>query len=232
MQQFLLHRLTLLSSAALLTLVSCTNPSNANLSVQPAESIAASPSNSGSVSSAPVETIADQVQPSQATEVIATEPTVEQPPAAPTGNLLSPAQVAQLTELPIPIVAPTYLPEGFRVVRADGEIGEYANGDDDSGYTIEYQRDDNTCFAIYSSNEGPRDIEPVGRVESAIGAVNIYEENYEGRTSLQSFIPIEGNPLMISPLSHLNPETGEYEACQALDLSEYERILQSIEVVE
>ena len=213
-------------------LVGCTSQSDLKLSVQPTESIATHPSNSGSISSAPVETIADQAQPSQSTEVIPTETTIEQPSAASRGNLLSPAQVAKLTALPIPIVAPTYLPEGFRVVRADGEIGEYAGGDDDSGYMIEYQGDDNTCFAIYSSNEGPRDIEPVGRVESAIGAVNIYEEKYEGRSSLQSFIPIEGNPLMISPVSHLNPATGEYEACQALDLSEYERILQSIDLVE
>ena len=72
------------------------------------------------------------------------------------GNLLSPQQTAQLTQLPIPIVAPTALPMGFRLVRAEGESGSYVNGDDDSGYAIDYQGANNTCLSIRSSKDGPR----------------------------------------------------------------------------
>lgn len=167
----------------------------------------------------------------QSAEVIAPEPAKEQPSTALTGNLLSSEQVAKLTKLPIPIVAPTYLPEGFRVVSADGDSVKYVNGDDDAGYAIEYESNDNTCFAIQSSKDGPRRLKQVGQVESVIGTIKIHEETYKGESSLQSFIPVKGNPMMISPLSRLNPATGNYESCRALDRSDYERILRSIELV-
>ncbi len=156
--------------------------------------------------------------------------TVAAQPAATVGKLLSPEQVAKLKKLPIPVVAPTYLPVGFRVVQAEGESAKYANGDDDSGYTLEYQRDDNTCFAIRSSQDGPRGLTQVGQVETAIGKVSIYQE-YQGQSSLQSFIPVKGNPVMISPVSRLNSATGNYEVCKPLRRVEYERILQSIAVL-
>lgn len=165
----------------------------------------------------------------QSAAAIAPETAEESTPG--TGNLLSPEQVAKLTTLPIPIVAPTYLPKGFRLVSADGGSEKYANGEDDAGYMIKYQGDDNTCFSIYSSKDGPRRLKQIGQVESAVGSINIYEETYEGRSSMQSFIPVKGNPMMLSPVSHLNPATGNYERCRALDRIEYERILQSIELV-
>lgn len=167
----------------------------------------------------------------QSAEILAVASADEQSSAKPIGNLLSQEQMAKLTRLPIPIVAPTDLPDGFRVVVADGESGKYVNGDDDSGYTIEYQRNDNTCFAITSSKDSPRRLPQVGQVESAIGTVKIYEETYESKRSLHSFIPVKGNPVMTSPISRLNPTTGKYEACKALDRTEYERILKSIKLL-
>ena len=233
MKSLVLHRLTLLSSMALLMLASCTDQSNAKSSVQPTGAIAAHPGNTESNSSTSEAAHATQVQPTDLAEspAIAPEKALEQNSTTSTGNLLSPEQVAKLTQLPIPIVAPTYLPKGFRLVSADGGSEKYANGEDDAGYMIEYQGDDNTCFSIYSSKDGPRRLKQIGQVESAVGLIKMYEETYEGKSSIESFIPVKGNPMMLSPVSHLNPATGNYERCKALDRTEYERILKSVELV-
>lgn len=150
---------------------------------------------------------------------------------APSGNLLAPAQVAKLTKLPIPIVAPTDLPEGFRVTSADGDSVKYTNGDDDTGYAISYEKADGTCFVIQSSKDGPRRLKQVGQVETKVGNVNMYEETYQDKSWIQSFIPVKGNPVMISPVLLYKPETGNHEACKALDRNDYERILKSIDFV-
>lgn len=150
---------------------------------------------------------------------------------ASTGNLLSSGQVAKLTKLPIPIVAPTYVPEKFRLISADGASLKLTNGDEDTGYSIAYQGEDGTCFAIASSKDNPRKLKQIGQVESAFGPVKIHEEIYEGQSSIKSFIPVKGNPVMISPFLQLNSTTGSHEFCKALDRAEYERILKSIELV-
>lgn len=167
--------------------------------------------------------------PIQSTEA----PTIETQSTSSTeaGHGLSPVQVAKLTKLPIPIVAPNYLPPGFRVISADGNSVKLTNGDDDTGYSITYQGEDGTCFVINSSQDGPRRLRQIGQVESAVGSIKMYEETYEGRRSVQSFIPVKGNPVMLSPVLQFKPDKGTHEACKALDLAEYERILQSITIV-
>jgi hypothetical protein len=140
--------------------------------------------------------------------------------------------VAQLTRLPIPIVAPTDIPAGFRVVKAEGDSVKYTNGDDDAGYNILYRRDDNTCFAIRSSKDGPRGLTPLGKVETTVGAVTMYESVFNNRRSTLSFIPVKGNPMMISPESLQNARTGEYEACKPLDSATYKQVLQSLAIVQ
>jgi hypothetical protein len=172
----------------------------------------------------------EQLSASPAEELLPSEQ-IDQP-TAPTENLLTPAQMDQLTALPLPIVAPSYLPEGFQVVRVDGESVPYVDGSYDAGYVIEYQREDGTCFTIMSSKDGPRGLSSIGQVETALGPVSIYESRYEGSTTFLSYFPVDYNPMMMSPVSRLNPETGEYEQCNPLDLQDYERILESIEVVQ
>lgn len=201
MRSLHLRSLTLLTSMALLMLISCTKQTREEL---------------------PVPSSAPSVTPASNSE--------QRSPAS-TGNLLSPAQVAKLTKLPIPIVAPTDLPEGFRLISADGASVKLTNGNDDTGYTIVYEGEDSICFAIASSKDSPRKLKQIGQVESAVGTVKIHEEIYEGRSSLQSFIPVKGNPMMISPVLQLNSATGNHEFCKALDRDEYERILKSIELV-
>lgn len=207
MHSLYLKRLMLLTSIFLLTLSSCTK--------QPRETLLTP---SVEASATPLSRVE---QPSS----------VEQRSPASTGNLLSPGQVAKLTKLPIPIVAPTYVPKGFRLISADGASVKYANGGDDTGYSIAYEGEDGTCFAIASSKDSPRKLKQIGEVESVVGAVKMYEETYEGRSSIQSFIPVKGNPVMISPVWQLNSATGSHEFCKALNRAEYERILKSMELV-
>lgn len=201
MQPFCFQGIKLLTSVTLLTLVSCATLLDEKSSLRSQEAIAAHQDNTN------------------------------QPTTASTGHLLSPAQVAKLTSLPLPIVAPTDLPQGFRVVSADGASTKLVNGNDDTGYSITYQGKDSTCFSIYSSQDGPRRLKQVGRVKSAVGDIKMYEASYKGRRSVQSFIPVKGNPVMISPAFQLNPATGRHEACKALDRIEYERILSSIDLL-
>ena len=148
------------------------------------------------------------------------------------GNLLSPQQAAQLTRLSIPIVAPTELPIGFRLVRAEGEVGSYVNGDDDSGYAIYYQGANNTCLSIRSSKDGPRGLETIRQVQTRFGLVTVYAETFAGRRSLISFLGIKGNPILISG-GTLPDSTakGGWRPCRAINVETYTQVLKSLAVV-
>ncbi|WP_181357574.1 hypothetical protein [Stenomitos frigidus] len=149
-----------------------------------------------------------------------------------TGNLLSSEQKARLTRLPIPIVAPTNLPAGFRLVQAGGEAGQYVNGDDDSGYAIDYQGENNTCLSIRSSQDGPRGLEKVRQVQTRFGLITVYAEKLDGRKSLVSFLGIKGNPVLISG-STLPDSTavGGWKRCRAVSVETYTQVLKSLTVV-
>ena len=148
------------------------------------------------------------------------------------GNLLSLQQTAQLTRLPIPIITPTELPIGFRLVRAEGEAGSYVNGDDDSGYAIDYQGANNTCLSIRSSKDGPRGLEAIKQVQTRFGVVTVYAETFDGRTSLISFLGIKGNPILISG-GTLPDSTakGGWTRCRAVSVETYTQVLKSLAVV-
>jgi len=148
-----------------------------------------------------------------------------------TGNQLSAKQKAQLTQLPIPIVAPTYLPPGFRLVSASGEKGQYANGDDDSGYSLVYQGANNTCIKLSSSKDGPR-----GKwqqlVETKFGAVKVFVQTRNHNRFVYSFIPLKGNPALSSGGHLPNPNSrGEWQRCNPISMEDYLRVLKSLDVV-
>ncbi|MBW4692534.1 MAG: hypothetical protein KME27_12295 [Lyngbya sp. HA4199-MV5] len=149
-----------------------------------------------------------------------------------TRNLLSPVQKAQLTQLPIPVVAPTYLPAGFRLVRADGEAGSYANGDDDSGYAIDYQGNQNTCLSIRTSKDGPRGLAKVKQVQTRFGQVTVYTEKLRDSQSFVSYLGIKGNPVLIS--GGMQPDSkaaGGWKPCRAVSLDTYTQVLRSLAIV-
>lgn len=151
-----------------------------------------------------------------------------------TGNLLSPEQKAQLSQLPIPIIAPTQLPAGFRLVAASGEKGQYANGDDDSGYSISYQGDNNTCINLTSSKDGPRG-QADSVVQTQFGAVKVFTETRQDKTFIYSFIPIAGNPSLTSGGTVPDPaatgDTPGWKRCNAVSMEQYIQVLKSLEVV-
>lgn len=138
-----------------------------------------------------------------------------------TGNLLSADQKAKLLQLPIPIVAPTYLPKGFQLTHADGEEGRYINGDDDSGYSLIYKGPDNTCIEVRSSKDGPRGTwQQI--VETRFGSIKVFTNNHpQGKLSIYSFVPIAGQPVLFSGGVSCNP----------VSMAEYIHVLQSLEVL-
>ncbi len=148
------------------------------------------------------------------------------------GTLLSPEQKARLTRLPIPIVAPTYLPTSFRLLRADGEASQYANGADDSGYAIDYQGTNNTCLSLRSSKDGPRGLTKVRQVQTNFGWVTVYVDTFGDRKSLVSFLGIKGNPVLISggTLPDKTATSG-WKPCRAVSIDAFTQVLKSLVIV-
>lgn len=150
------------------------------------------------------------------------------------GDLLSKAQKAELAQLGIPIVLPAYLPPGFRVKQFHADKGEYANGDNDSGYLISYQGANNSCITLYSSQDGPRG-QRQKLVQTRFGSVGIYTQKRNGKTFIYSFIPIAGNPSLTSGGSL--PDTagmgtdGGGKSCNAVSMEEYVQVLKSLKVM-
>lgn len=148
------------------------------------------------------------------------------------GNLLSTKQKAQLTQLPIPVVVPTVLPATFRLVRAEGEAGTYANGDDDSGYAIDYQGEKNTCLSIRTSQDGPRGLEKVKQVQTRFGLITVYTEKLPDSKSLVSFLGLKGNPMLISGGMQPDSTTSSgWKRCRAVSVEAYTQVLQSLTVL-
>ena len=149
-----------------------------------------------------------------------------------TPGLLSSQQKAQLTQLPIPIVVPTFLPAGFRLVQAEGGTSKYANGDDDSGYAIDYQGENNTCLSVRSSKDGPRRLPRIKQVQTRLGLMTIYLEQYRDIKSLVTFLGIKGNPVLSSG-GTLPDSTadGGFKRCRAVSIETYTQVLKSLVVV-
>ncbi len=155
-------------------------------------------------------------------------------PVQVTGNLLSPEQKAQLTQLPIPIIAPNFLPAGFRLVKATGETAKYANGDDDSGYTIAYQGENNTCISVTSSQSGPRGLQKIRQEQTEFGEVTVYTENARDNSirNVVSFLRLKGNPILISGGTLPDSTTSNgWKQCSPVSIQTYIQVLKSLSVV-
>ena len=151
-----------------------------------------------------------------------------------TGNLLTSEQKAKLLQLPIPIVAPNFIPEGFRLVYAKGEANKYANGDDDSGYTIAYQGENNTCISISSSSSGSRGLQRANEVQTEFGSVVVYTDNARDNSirSISSFLVLKGNPALISGGSIPDSSAdGGFKRCEPVGMGVYMQVLKSLTLV-
>jgi hypothetical protein len=151
-----------------------------------------------------------------------------------TGNLLTSEQKALLLQLPIPIVAPTFLPDGFRLVYANGEANKYVNGDDDSGYTIAYQGENNTCISISFSSSGTRGLQRANEVKTEFGSVVVYTDNARDNSikSISSFFVLKGSPMLISGGSIPDRSAdGGFKRCQPVEMGVYIKVLKSVTLV-
>ena len=150
------------------------------------------------------------------------------------GNLLTSEQKAALLQLPIPIVAPTFLPEGFRLVYANGESSKLANGYDDSGYTLAYQGENNTCISIHSTQSGSRGLKKVDQVQTEFGSVVVYIDNSRDNSirSISSFLPLNGNPTLISGGSITGRSADDgFKRCEPMEIEVYIQVLKSLTLV-
>jgi hypothetical protein len=151
-----------------------------------------------------------------------------------TGNLLTSEQKTLLLQLPIPIVAPTFLPDGFRLVYANGEASKYANGDDDSGYTIAYQGENNTCISMSFSSSGTRGLQRANEVKTEFGSVVVYTDNARDNSikSISSFFVLKGSPMLISGGSIPDRSAdGGFKRCQPVEMGVYIQVLKSVTLV-
>ncbi len=150
------------------------------------------------------------------------------------GNLLASEQKAALLQLPIPIIAPNFVPEGFRLVYAKGEANKYTNGDDDSGYAIAYQGENNTCISIRSSSSGSRGLQRANQVQTEFGSVIVYTDNARDNSirSISSFLEIKGNPALISGGSIPDSTAdGGFKRCEPVGMGVYMQVLKSLTLV-
>jgi hypothetical protein len=160
------------------------------------------------------------------------------PPNQSTGNLLSPEQKTQLMRLPLTIIAPTSLPAGFRLVKASGEVGKYANGDDDSGYAIAYEGEANTCITITGTQSGTRGLNKLREEQTEFGLLTIYTENARDNTIRTIVTPlgvngsVKGNLILISGGTLPDNTTSQgWKPCSPVSIPTYIEVLKSLSVV-
>jgi hypothetical protein len=199
------NRLQVIGVLALTTtLISCSNSPAA--SSKPSATAPATP------------TAADRAAP-MAAKSLAPDRAADAANPSPSGNLLSPSQLAELAQLPWPALAPTELPDGFKVVKFNVGRGQYANGDDDSGYSIRYEGPDRTCLNVYNASDGPRGQAGIRTVETSFGPVKVFRETHAKFTSLYSFVPDQRS---------IYVGTTQDQDCKALSDAQFDRVVESM----
>lgn len=146
------------------------------------------------------------------------------------GNLLSPEQKEELTQLPIPIVAPSYLPIGFQLTHATGGTEEFINGDINYYYYIQYENDNGGCIRIGTSQFGTDGLEPIRHVETELGAVEVFVDNLYAPRNIYGFLEVEGYPVLRS--GEGTSFSSANETCHRVSMETYDQVLESLTIVE
>lgn len=147
-----------------------------------------------------------------------------------TGSLLSKEQKAQLAQLGIPIVLPSFLPGGFRLTKfsAQKQLDE-ASGDY-SSYSIFYQGANNTCLEL-SANSDPG-ISTEGRketsVETQLGSVKVYRISVEGKPMIVGLFSLPKNNGYMLRTGAWMPPTIPGRRCNPVSMEEYIQVLKSL----
>ncbi|WP_271253856.1 hypothetical protein [Pseudanabaena sp. Chao 1811] len=210
------------ASLSLSTLVSCSNPiatktttSSSDASVAATAKSEASPTNS--VTATPVAQVAQA-----------------------TGDLLDAAQKDKLRELSVPIIVPTYLPAGFRVIKLEAGREELRSGSY-AYYSILYKGEDDACFDI-SLNTDPAMLTsrmprrfmqiPISNKDVTIIYGNVEDKPITmGRFSVPSGSPTSAYMLRTGGWMPSSQE-GRNIRCNSISDAEYDKVLQALKVLD
>jgi len=212
------------TSLYLSTLVSCSNP------------IAIKPTTSSSDAS--VAATAKSESSASPTNSVTATPLAQVAQA--TGDLLDAAQKDKLKELSVPIVVPTYLPAGFRVIKLEAGREELRSRSY-AYYSILYKGEDDACFDISLNNDPAMRTSRLSRrfmqIPISNKDVTIIYGNIEdkpitmGSFSVPSGSPNSGYMLRTGGWMPSSLE-GRNIRCNSISDAEYDKVLQALKVLD
>jgi hypothetical protein len=212
------------ASLSLSTIVSCSNP----IAIKPTTSS----SDASVAATAKSESSASPTTSSSATPVDQV--------AQATGDLLDAAQKDKLRELSVPIVMPTYLPTGFRVIKLEAGREELRSGSY-AYYSILYKGEDDACFDI-SLNTDPAMLTsrmprrfmqiPISSKDVTIIYGNVEDKPITmGRFSIPNGSPTSAYMLRTGGWMPSSQE-GRNIRCNSISATEYDKVLQALKVLD
>lgn len=214
----------ILTSLYLSTLVSCSNP------------IAIKPTTSSSDAS--VAATAKSESSASPTNSVTATPLAQVAQA--TGDLLDAAQKDKLKEVSVPIVVPTYLPAGFRVIKLEAGREELRSGSY-AYYSILYKGEDDACFDISLNNDPAMRTSRLSRRFMQIPISNkdvtiIYGNVEDKPITMGSFSVPSGSPNSAYMLrtGGWMPSSleGRNIRCNSISDAEYDKVLQALKVLD
>ncbi|MFN6140745.1 MAG: hypothetical protein ACK48A_00325 [Pseudanabaena sp.] len=212
------------TSLYLSTLVSCSNP------------IAIKPTTSSSDAS--VAATAKSESSASPTNSVTATPLAQVAQA--TGDLLDAAQKDKLKELSVPIVVPTYLPAGFRVIKLEAGREELRSRSY-AYYSILYKGEDDACFDISLNNDPAMRTSRLSRRFMQIPISNkdvtiIYGNIEDKPITMGSFSVPSGSPNSAYMLrtGGWMPSSleGRNIRCNSISDAEYDKVLQALKVLD
>lgn len=212
------------TSLYLSTLVSCSNP------------IAIKPTTSSSDAS--VAATAKSESSASPTNSVTATPLAQVAQA--TGDLLDAAQKDKLKEVSVPIVVPTYLPAGFRVIKLEAGREELRSGSY-AYYSILYKGEDDACFDISLNNDPAMRTSRLSRRFMQIPISNkdvtiIYGNVEDKPITMGSFSVPSGSPNSAYMLrtGGWMPSSleGRNIRCNSISDAEYDKVLQALKVLD
>lgn len=212
------------TSLYLSTLVSCSNP------------IAIKPTTSSSDAS--VAATAKSESSASPTNSVTATPLAQVAQA--TGDLLDAAQKDKLKEVSVPIVVPTYLPAGFRVIKLEAGREELRSRSY-AYYSILYKGEDDACFDISLNNDPAMRTSRLSRRFMQIPISNkdvtiIYGNVEDKPITMGSFSVPSGSPNSAYMLrtGGWMPSSleGRNIRCNSISDAEYDKVLQALKVLD
>jgi len=147
-----------------------------------------------------------------------------------TGNLLSPKQKAQLSQLGIPIALPSYVPRGFRLTYFSAEKAQSQDPGDYSSYVIFYQGANNTCLEFSANSDPAISLERLQKksVATQLGQVKVYSGKVEGKPMIVGLFSLANNNGYMLRTGAWMPPNTPGGRCNPVTIEEYIQVLKSV----